>query len=117
MKGTKIYHNPKCGTSRKTLELLREKGIEPEVIEYLKSPPTAAELKAVVKLLGISPRDLMRKKEKEYLTLNLDDPGKSDSELIAAMVAHPILIERPVVVREGRAVIARPMDRVLEILS
>jgi len=116
VKGTKIYHNPKCGTSRKTLELLCERGIEPEVIEYLKSPPTAQELKAIVKLLGVSPRDLMRKKEKEYATLKLDDPGKSDAELIAAMVENPILIQRPVVVREGRAVIARPMERVLEIL-
>lgn len=116
MKGTKIYHNPKCGTSRKTLDLLREKGIVPEVIEYLKSPPTTQELKALLKMLGLSPRDLMRKKEKEYAALKLDDPGVSDDALISAMMEHPILMERPVVVHGGCAVIARPMERVLDIL-
>jgi arsenate reductase len=113
---TTIYHNPKCSKSRQTLELIKEKNIAPTIIEYLKTPPTAEELKEILGQLGIAPRDLMRKKEDEYAELKLDDPSLSDDDLIAAMVKHPILIERPIVLANGKAALGRPPEQVLEIL-
>ena len=111
-----IYHNPRCSKSRQALALLRARGVEPEIIEYLDSPPCTSRLKQILKLLGISPRDLMRRKEAAYRENGLDNPSLSDDKLIAAMVAHPILIERPVVLANGRAALGRPPERVLEIL-
>lgn len=114
---TKIYHNPRCSKSRHTLELLRGRQIEPEVIEYLKTPPTAEELERIMAMLGISdPRSLMRKKETEYKEAGLDDPNLSREQLIEAMVRYPRLIERPIVVHDGKAAIGRPPEDVLEIL-
>lgn len=114
---TKIYHNPRCSKSRQTLQMLGEKGIEPEVIEYLKTPPSAAELRELLGLLGIGPRQLMRSKEAEYKAAGLDDPALSDEALIAAMVAQPKLIERPIVIHDGKAAIGRPPELILDILS
>ncbi len=111
-----IYHNPRCGKSRQTLELLRRRGVEPTVIEYLKTPPDKAALKRLLGLLGMSPRALMRTKEKEYKEGGLDDPNLDDDTLIAAMVAHPILIERPIVLAGGKAALGRPPENVLKIL-
>lgn len=111
-----IYHNPKCSKSRETLALLQNKGITLQIVEYLKTPPDAATLKQIIKLLGIGPRDLMRRKEEPYKTLGLDDPKLSNDALIAAMVAHPILIERPIVVAHGKAALGRPPENVLAIL-
>ena len=111
-----IYHNPRCSKSRATLELLRERGIEPGIIEYLKDPPTTAVLEDLLRRLGLEPRDLMRRKEPEYAELGLDDPGLSRAALIDAMVTHPRLIERPIVVKGGRAALGRPPESVLEIL-
>jgi arsenate reductase len=113
---TAIYHNPRCSKSRRALQLLRDRGVEPEVIEYLKTPPDAAALRGLLDLLGLEPRDLMRKKEKEYREMGLDDPGLTREALIAAMVAHPRLIERPIVVKDGRAVLGRPPERVIDLL-
>jgi arsenate reductase len=115
-KGVVIYHNPRCGMSRKTLALLRAKGIDPKVIEYLKTPPSPKELEEIIRLLGIEPRDLLRKKEKEYTALKLDDPSKGPKVLIDAMVVHPILIERPIVVANGKAALGRPPENVERIL-
>ncbi len=113
---TVIYHNPKCSKSRATLALLREHGIEPEIVEYLKAPPDAFTLAEILRRLGIGPRDLIRKRESAYRERNLSDPGLDDSALIAAMVADPILIERPIVLHGGRARVGRPPESVLEIL-
>jgi len=113
---TVIYHNPKCSKSRQTLELLKENGITPNIIEYLKTPPTAEELKEILGQLGMAPRDLMRKKEDEYAEFKLDDPSMSDNDLIDAMIKHPILIERPIVLANGKAALGRPPEQVLEIL-
>ena len=113
---TTIYHNPRCGKSRTTLKILADNGIEPEVIEYLKTPPDKAELKGLLKMLGMKPRDLMRRKEKEYKALKLDDPAVSDEALIAAMMENPILIERPIVVRGKKAALGRPPENVLKLL-
>lgn len=111
-----IYHNPRCTKSRATLELLRKKKIEPEIIEYLKTPPSASELKRILELLGMKPRDLMRKKESVYKEKGLDDPGLSEAKLVSAMVENPILIERPIVLANGKAAIGRPPESVLDIL-
>ncbi len=111
-----IYHNPKCSKSRQTLELLKENGITPTVIEYLKTPPTADTLKAILDQLGMAPRDLMRKKEAVYAELKLDNPSLSDDDLIDAMKKHPILIERPIVLANGKAALGRPPEQVLDIL-
>jgi arsenate reductase (glutaredoxin) len=109
-----IYHNPRCNTSRKTLALLEKKGIKPEVIEYLKTPPSATELKQLLTKLGMKPRDLLRKKEAKEA--GLDKPDLSDAQLIAGMVKHPIAIERPIVVKGSRAALGRPPEDVLKIL-
>jgi arsenate reductase len=111
-----IYHNPQCSKSRQTLELLEGRGITPEVIEYIKSPPTADELREIIALLGFAPRDLMRKKEDVYAECGLDNPSLTDAELVCCMVEHPILIERPIVLANGKAAIGRPPEKVLEIL-
>lgn len=111
-----IYHNPRCSKSRQTLELLRERGIEPRVIEYLKTPPDAATLKSILGKLGLAPRELMRKRETPYAELKLDNPALSDDQLIAAMVENPVLIERPIVLNDGKASLGRPPEQVLEIL-
>jgi len=111
-----IYHNPRCSKSRKTLALLRERGIEPEVILYLETPPDAAMLDRILKLLGREPRALMRRKEPAYKEAGLDDPSLSREALIAAMVAHPILIERPIVLANGKAALGRPPEDALAIL-
>lgn len=111
-----IYHNPRCGKSRDTLALLEEKGIAPEVIPYLETPPTAGRLREILGMLGMSPRDLMRKTESVYGEQGLDDEELSESELIRAMVENPVLIERPIVVCGDRAALGRPPENVLEIL-
>lgn len=108
-----IYHNPRCSKSRQTLTLLGEKGITPTVVEYLDTPPSAAELKRILALLGIGPRDLLRRKEAREAGL---DPALDGDALIAAMVAHPAVIERPIVVAGGKAALGRPPERVLDIL-
>ena len=111
-----IYHNPRCSKSRATLELLKTSGRDPQLVEYLKEPPTAETLDDILDLLGMEPRDLMRKKEKEYREAGLDNPDLGRKELIAAMVEHPRLIERPIVIANGKAAIGRPPEKVLEIL-
>jgi arsenate reductase len=109
-----IYHNPKCSTSRKTLDLLREKGLEPEVVQYLKTPPSRAELVKMIRAAGIDVRAAVRKREPLYAELNLAEAG--DDELLDAMAEHPILIERPFVVTPKGTRLARPIDAVREIL-
>ncbi len=111
-----IWHNPRCSKSRQTLALLKEKGVAPKVVEYLKTPPEASEIKRVLAMLRLDARGLMRKKEKEYKALGLDDAAKSESDLVAAMAATPILIERPVVIHGERAALGRPPEAVLDIL-
>lgn len=111
-----MYHNPRCSKSRQTLALLQEKGIEPDIVEYLKTPPDAATLANILDLLGMKPRELMRRKEAEYKENGLDDPALDDNALIEAMVRHPKLIERPIVLANGKAALGRPPEKVLEIL-
>ena len=111
-----IYHNPRCSKSRQTLELLRGRGIEPLIVEYLKEPPDARRLDGILTRLDLEPRDLMRKKEAPYRELGLDDPGLSRAALIQAMAENPILIERPIVVTGNKAAIGRPPEAVLDIL-
>jgi arsenate reductase len=113
---TTIYHNPRCSKSRQTLALLEERGLSPRIVDYLKTPPSAAELKTILKKLGLRPRDLMRKGEPRYAELGLKDRDLNDDALIRLMVANPILIERPIVVSGGKAAIGRPPESVLEIL-
>lgn len=114
--GVTIYHNPRCSKSRQTLALLKEKGVAPEIVEYLKTPPDAGELKRILGLLGISARQLVRRGEAAYKEAGLDDPGLDEDALIAAMVANPIVIERPIVLAGGKAALGRPPEKVLEIL-
>lgn len=111
-----VYHNPRCSKSRQALELLKERGMEPEVVEYLKTPPDRETLERLLKLLHITPRELLRKNEPEYKQAGLDDPTLSDEDLISALIEHPILLERPIVVSGARAVVGRPPERVFEIL-
>jgi len=111
-----IYHNPRCSKSREALSLLRDQGVEPEIVEYLKDPPNAQVLSDLLNQLGLEPRALMRRKEAEYAELGLDDPALSREALIEAMVTHPRLIERPIVVKGGKAALGRPPQAVLEIL-
>jgi len=112
-----IYHNPACGTSRNTLAMIRESGEEPEIIEYLKTPPTKTKLKELIKAMGISPRELLRRKGTPYDELGLDDASLTDEQLVDAMVAHPLLINRPIVVTPRGARLCRPSETVLEILE
>jgi arsenate reductase len=111
-----IYHNPSCGTSRNTLGLIRNSGEEPTVIEYLKTPPSRDQLVSLIERMGISPRDLLRRKGTPYDELRLDDPNLSDDALVDAMMAHPILINRPIVVTPIGAKLCRPSEVVLDIL-
>lgn len=117
MMNVTIYHNPACGTSRKTLALLREKGIEPRIVEYLKTPLDAKGLTALLKLMGATARDLLRAKGGLYDELGLADPKWTEKELIGFMAAHPVLMNRPVVVTSKGARLCRPPEVVLEILS
>ena len=112
-----IYHNPKCSKSRQTLELLRKKGVNPIIIEYLKNPPTLETLKIILMQLGFEPRDLMRKKEAIYDACGLDNSSLSDDDLISFMVKYPVLIERPIVLANNKAIIGRPPEQVLEIIQ
>ncbi|MEZ5463409.1 arsenate reductase (glutaredoxin) [Dokdonella sp.] len=111
-----ILHNPRCSKSRDTLALLTERGIKPTVVDYLNDPPDAVELERILEMLGLAPRELMRRNEAEYRALGLDDERLGHAELIEAMRAHPRLIERPIVVANGKAAIGRPPESVLDIL-
>lgn len=111
-----IYHNPKCGTSRTTLGLIRDAGIEPEVIEYLKTPPSRTRLVELMREAGLSPRELVRSREKLFSELGLAGEDTSDQALIDAMIEHPILINRPIVATAGGVRLCRPAERVAEIL-
>lgn len=112
----RIYHNNRCSKSRATLALLEERGCKVEVINYLETPPDAAELAELLKQLGMRPRDLLRTGETDYQSLGLADPSLGDAALIAAMATHPKLVERPIVVANGRAALGRPPEAVLAIL-
>lgn len=111
-----FYHNPRCSKSREALALLRERGVEPQVVEYLQTPPDAAELKAILGRLGLSAQDILRRKEPEYLQLGLANARMTEDGLIDVMVRHPKLIERPIAVRGGKAAIGRPPENVLALL-
>lgn len=113
---TVIWHNPKCSTSRKVLDTIRANGIEPMVIDYQKTPPSQAEIKAALKAMGMKPRDLLRRKNTPYDELGLDDPKLSDAQLVAAMAEHPLLIERPVVQTKKGTRLCRPVERLRDIL-
>lgn len=112
----KLYHHTRCSKSRAALDLLNERGIEPEVVYYLETPPSPAELRELLRMLGTGARGLLRTGEPEYAALGLDDPSLGDEALVTAMATHPKLIERPVFVHGGRAVIGRPPERVLGLL-
>ncbi|MER8446398.1 arsenate reductase (glutaredoxin) [Mesorhizobium sp. M1066] len=111
-----IYHNPDCGTSRNTLAIIRQSGEEPEVIEYLKTPPSRQRLVELIAAMGITPRDLLREKGTPYAELGLADPKWSDEQILDFMLAHPILINRPIVVSPLGVVLARPSEKVLDVL-
>jgi len=111
-----IYHNPRCGKSRQTLGLIREAGVEPEIVEYLKDPPSAPQLERILKSLGLEPRDVMRRNEKVYKELGLAKRELSRKEAIRFLVENPILIERPIVVKGKKAVLGRPPENVHELL-
>ena len=111
-----IYHNPVCGTSRNVLALIRNSGEDPRVVEYLKTPPTRSELVELIRGMGISVRDLLRQKDTPYDELGLDNPELTDGQLIDAMMAHPILINRPIVVTDMGVKLCRPSEAVLDIL-
>ena len=116
MKNVKIWHNPRCSKSRNTLELLNEKGVEVEIVKYLDTPPNKEELKEMLKMLNISARELMRTKEDIYKELNLKDEN-SEEKLIDAMVENPKLIERPIVIKDGKAAIGRPIENIIDLLE
>lgn len=113
---TTIYHNPRCSKSRQTLQLLQQHSDDIEIIEYLKAPPSKEQLQETLDLLGLKPRELMRTGESIYQKLNLDNQSLDDAALIQAMLEHPILIERPIVINNGKAVIGRPPENVLDII-
>lgn len=113
----RIYHNSRCSKSRGTLELLQARGIEPEVVNYLDTPPSADELRNLLRMLGMTPRQLLRTGEAEYAELRLADPAIDDEAILQAMTAHPKLIERPIVVANGKAAIGRPPEAILAILA
>ena len=116
MSTCELWHNPRCSKSREALALLRARGIEPAIREYLAEPPSAPELARLCGLLGLPARDLLRTGEPEYAALVLDDPALSEARLLEAIAAHPRLLERPILVAGGRAVVGRPPERVLELL-
>ncbi|BDY11800.1 arsenate reductase (glutaredoxin) [Hydrogenimonas cancrithermarum] len=111
-----IWHNPRCSKSREALKLLKEKGIEPKIYKYLDEHPSKEQIEEVLKMLGVSPRDIMRTKEAIYKELGLGDV-EDDEKLIEAMVEHPRLIERPIVIKEGKAVLGRPPQKVIELIK
>ena len=113
---TQIFHNPRCSKSRQALQLLNDNDQDIEIVEYLKTPPSAKQLKEIIKMLGIKPRELLRKGEKEYKEAGLNDMDLTDAQIIKAMVEHPKLIERPIVIKDGKARLGRPPEQVLEIL-
>ncbi|RIA31401.1 arsenate reductase [Ectopseudomonas oleovorans] len=112
-----LYHNPRCSKSRGALELLEARGLQPAVVRYLETPPSPAELKSLLGKLGITARDLLRTGEDEYKELGLGDTSLSEAQLIEAMVTHPKLIERPILIAGDKAVIGRPPEKVLELLA
>jgi arsenate reductase len=111
-----IWHNPNCSTSRKVLEMIRTNGVEPTIVEYVKNPPSAAEINSALDAMGMSPRELLRRRGTPYEELGLDNPKRTDAELVAAMAEHPILIERPVVRTRKGTRLCRPAERVKDIL-
>lgn len=111
-----IFHNPRCSKSRAALQLLRDRGVQPTVVEYLRDPPSAQQIRELLRMLDMRPRELMRRKETVYAEQGLDAAGLDDAALIAAMHAHPVLIERPIVVAGTRAALGRPPENVLSIL-
>lgn len=111
----RIYHNPRCSKSRQALQLLRERDVEVEIVDYLKTPPDEATLRRLLDMLALGPRGLMRRQEKEYRDLGLDDPALDDEALIKALAHHPRLMERPIVVKDAAAVIGRPPEDVLKL--
>ena len=111
-----ILHNPRCSKSRATLQLLQENGVEPEIIQYLDTPPDADQLVSILGKLKLKPRELMRKGQSEYKDMGLDNQQLSDEQLISAMLGAPILIERPIVLANGKAALGRPPESVLKIL-
>ncbi|MDO7926467.1 MULTISPECIES: arsenate reductase (glutaredoxin) [Pseudomonas syringae group] len=116
MTDLKLYHNPRCSKSRGALELLQARGLTPDIVLYLETPPDAAQLRELLGKLGIGARQLLRSGEDDYKALNLADPSLSDEQLIAAMASHPKLIERPILVAGDKAVIGRPPENILELL-
>lgn len=112
----RILHNPRCGKSRQTLQLLLDKGLRPDIVEYLKTPLNQTDITTILAMLGKQPRELMRRQEAIYQELNLQDEKLSREQLIQALVDHPILIERPIVINQGKAAIGRPPEAVLAIL-
>ena len=116
MSAVRIFHNPRCSKSRATLQLLQDQGIEPDISLYLEEPPSGSELKEILTLLGRTARELMRKGESEFSENQLGNPDLTEDQLIAAMVEHPRLIERPVVLANGKAAVGRPPESVLDIL-
>ncbi|HCS28196.1 MAG TPA: arsenate reductase (glutaredoxin) [Spongiibacteraceae bacterium] len=112
-----LYHNPRCSKSRQTLQLLQERGVEPDQVLYLDSPPSVTELRELLRKLGMAPRQLLRKGEEAYKTLSLADESLSDSALLKAMSENPKLIERPIVVKDDKAVLGRPPENALELLA
>ena len=112
-----IYHNPRCSKSRRTLELLKEKGINPDIVLYLETPPSEKQLESILKKLNFKARDLLRKGEAEFKEQHLSDQSKSEQDLIRAMIEFPKLIERPIVIHGERAIIGRPPENVLEIIK
>ncbi len=111
-----IYHNPGCGTSRSVLAMIREAGIEPKIVEYLKAPPSRAELEKILARAGLKLRDILRKKAPPYAEMGLDDPALSDDAIFVAIAEHPVLIERPIVVSPKGARLCRPKEKVFEVL-
>lgn len=111
-----IYHNPRCSKSRQTLEILNDKGVDVEVVEYLKNPPTKSKLKSILKALNMQPQDIMRKKEAEFKESGLNEAGLTKEQQIEKMVAFPKVIERPIVMAGDKAVVGRPPENVLELL-
>ena len=116
MSSTRIYLNPNCSKCRLSMQLLDDKGISPDVTEYLNEPPSTEELKEILNLLSLEPRELMRQHEAPYKELNLADENLSRDALIQAMIENPVLIERPIVIHNGKAVIGRPPEKILDIL-
>ena len=113
---TTIYHKPNCSTSRNVLSLIRESGVEPEIVEYLKTPPSKKKLRELADAMGLKARELLRTKEEPYAALKLDDPKWSDDQILGFIVEHPILLQRPIVVSPRGTLMCRPWERVREIL-